>query len=737
MVVTPGAAGANGQQQQAQHAHPHPHGEAANPTGTAAAAAAGGSGAYAHPHTPPLPRPHQPLGQAYGTGALPAKPSIKMPSAAADGDGAAAAPAAGGGGGGGRRVQLVLPLPVHSGNVSAFAEAAMDSPATTSGGESTPSQHGSRPPSSRGPPGGGGPNAATRNVSGGSSGKPGSASRPSGRSLRAAVRSKSMPLPEFEWFPGEEDWDGSEATLDSNVQEEDGQHTPALGSHAASTPTGRRGAGTPSGARGSGAGEEGYLPPPAELLAADSYGRMAESSEEGSRQSSLGLSGAVGGGSTAAAVVDNAGVQLRVRVAAPGGDSSSSSATSPRVPSGGGGAPAAASGGGGILRHPGRAFTPYTPFGSAAAQQGSGGGGSPATGSPVGSVRRRSVVNWADEAPRSSSPAAAHSPSSPAAAAAAAPAPAAPRPRPAIRLSAFSPFAGASAQPWSPRNSVDEREREQQQQRTSSPAPASGAATPVAAAAAAAAAASPRALLPPGPPRVSAFSPFAQLATAALPFRDGDESGGDGEEDSGQRQEADQGRPLGSTAAAEAADVSLGVHPAVAAASMALSEDVAVAAEKDQEEYQRPAMLLTHNEAEWGGVVLGRRSKAGAANDQSPGGGSAAVAATATAVSFSPMSDVQEQVAVVHMHQGEGQGLVEVHPHFLHPHLAHVTTRVGQVLLHQQDGEEQLSPLPLDVAAGEGLVRGGVGASTDESTVSQFTEDDDDAALHTTAWVRL
>ncbi|GLI65445.1 hypothetical protein VaNZ11_008823 [Volvox africanus] len=54
----------------------------------------------------------------------------------------------------------------------------------------------------------------------GAPGKPSSAGRTSGRSLRSAARSKSMPLPEFEWFGGEEGSDEYMDTTDSVADDE-------------------------------------------------------------------------------------------------------------------------------------------------------------------------------------------------------------------------------------------------------------------------------------------------------------------------------------------------------------------------------------------------------------------------------------------------------------------------------------------------------------------------------------
>ncbi|GIL75994.1 hypothetical protein Vretimale_5660 [Volvox reticuliferus] len=78
----------------------------------------------------------------------------------------------------------------------------------------SPADSSSRIPSSR--------NASTSTAGrgAGAPGKPNSAGRTNGRSLRSAARSKSMPLPEFEWFGGEEGSDEYMDTTDSVADDE-------------------------------------------------------------------------------------------------------------------------------------------------------------------------------------------------------------------------------------------------------------------------------------------------------------------------------------------------------------------------------------------------------------------------------------------------------------------------------------------------------------------------------------
>ncbi|KXZ56232.1 hypothetical protein GPECTOR_1g201 [Gonium pectorale] len=282
------------------------------------------------------------------------------------------------------------------------------------------------------------------------------------------------------------------------------------------------------------------------------------------------------------------------------------------------------------------------------------------------------------------------------------------RPTP-FQLAAFSPFADAADAPWSPRASEDPaqsparvsidspstRHRQQPSQYgmvVSASEPAAGSAA---------------AILRSPPRRVAFVSPFAQLACEAASQEPESESGGEEGDD----------RHLQQRGAAPAAAAS--PSQATAAAVSANSTDVHVLIEKDQQ---------TPVEACW--TVLGTCTKPPSGNIMQNG---SSPRSSPSGLASAP-SLAQPAVAVGARGHGDAEPANCVQA--LGAAGAGGAARVGdlsEAVSGATAGMESLSlALPGVMPFGEAVSAVDTGADSDE-----FDEDEDDATLHTTAWVRL
>ncbi|GLC33191.1 hypothetical protein PLESTB_000360900 [Pleodorina starrii] len=535
----------------------------------------------------------------------------------------------------------------------------------------SPADSSSRPASSRNA----GASAAGRGgPGGGGAAKPGSAGRPTGRSLRSAARSKSMPLPEFEWFGGEEGSDEYMMDTTDSIADDDADAGASAGTSVSGVAPG---AGAPAAAPQH----------PHSLLSPDRGGvrstpypcdtdalRPGNSVDDALRDTvDVAADDAAAAAGASSPPLPH---HLMVRVARP-----SEEAQDPAVPAAGSRVPPE--------------------------------GGQPAAwgGRPADSTSFSPLVTAA---------VARQSP---------------------FQMAASSPFADAADMPWSPRGSDEagsspscfgshsmsesaaqlQQLHLQHQQVLLSAKPA---------AAAAVAAAAPTATPP--PPRRAAFvSPFAQLANDAPPSPP---RGTDYEEEEERRVEAatamdeeskEEGqrwrRPAASSGGAG------GNAAAAAPASTANSADVNVAVEKDQQ---------TPVEACWS--VLGSCSKPPSGDVYPPG---------AAAVRMSPPTSNQPGLSSPYAQRGvdavdAGAGAVP-----LAAGQAEGAPQQGVVLVmeEEEDGSEREPRLvaamssasaELSLALPGVMAFGGPSMADVRSDSGQFDEDED-ATLHTTAWVRL
>ncbi|GFR41489.1 hypothetical protein Agub_g2180 [Astrephomene gubernaculifera] len=555
------------------------------------------------------------------------------------------------------RVKLVMP-------VTSAAGASDHSADPTSPGGS------SRPPSSR-TTGAGGATPAAANRGHVAAHKPGSAGRHQGRSLRSAARSKSMPLPEFEWFGPEE---GSEEATDS-VADEEGEgrasrdstasggpaHAAAMSQAASADAMGHAG--------GDDSGMEGMEGSPGnDMLAQHLMVRLPPLPE------------AHGAWATADADSEQSPVAV--------------TATSAELRHGEGPASGCTS----------KLTTPFSAAAAASFQDASDATGSSADGEAWG----REEEGHDGFAGSGRGPASR---------------PAVPNLSP-FHLAASSPFADAADQPWSPRVTEESTTTplasrlsahldldscsgvERQPCALQTPEPA--AAVPAAAA------------LPPRPPRAVAFlSPFAQLASEVRAPSSEDEAEADDEQRRSSRAPGAASGPCGNSTTGSACTAS---RP-VAAASTANSTDVHVAIEKDQ---QSPP------DACWG--VLGTCSKP-PSGDVYPSSGAGRISPVnhasspqALASAFACMSDLNAAVdGALGIDGGSdvaGHEAVEVEAE--EERLAVVAAAAGL--------EALTLTLPGVMAfAGTSIT----GAARVSEQFGDEEEDDVDATLHTTAWVRL
>lgn len=557
------------------------------------------------------------------------------------------------------RVKLLVPAPAGS--------------TATPGGAGEPSDpsspaDSSRPSSSRAT----GPSTSSRTA--GTGGKA-SGGKSGGRAMRAALRSKSMPLPEFEWLGGEDGSDDYVETTES-VADEDAEAGPSGGTTASGAAPGAppqhplsrlssSGVAEPVAADGVADEEAGEHPSP----------RLPQHLVVKLPQQRVGWEGVdVVRANSSQSPSSKGRRQLSADDATSGGDSAGGSgAGSSKMQTPLHTAP------GSTPRH-----SHLHPGAEAAARRGLAGTAPMPAESGVSSAAKASPFHMA----------------------------------------ANSPFANAADLPWSPRPSgvVGSVSPSFSSPRTSH----KGMGQPGGAASAAAAAGPAPA---PAPRRVTFVSPFAQMASE-VPSEAEEEQAPAARERPRRRS---SGRIAGDTTASSPSESEDGAEgapapaPWVAAASTANSTDVHVLVEKDQH-------------TAWG--VLGACSKPASGDVYPPGGlvtgrvspppplqppsyaamRAAAASPFAMAAGFAP---ADEEVASPRTEGLAPEAVAAV---------AAAAAAAARAPAGASTTEEEELPLPrpsMGGFAGMGLPSGSSSAS------DQFDDGDDDATLHTTAWVRL